>query len=173
MAQFGQGSNRQGSGNYPYRASSAPRRDDRPRTDDTSSLVSDSELKQIIEGNELSATKLLVTTAEALGSKLKELNLKSSQIRTIFGTVRQIEMSWMLDGTDPAKQTTSMRKATTQLVLLKPKMAYQAMRNEPVKPLADILSRSIDLVGENRENFQRFVDFFEAILAYHKAKGGE
>ncbi|HEX9000884.1 MAG TPA: type III-A CRISPR-associated protein Csm2, partial [Blastocatellia bacterium] len=28
-------------------------------------------------------------------------------------------------------------------------------------------------VGEDKEKFERFVDFFEAILAYHKAAGGK
>ena len=60
-----------------------------------------------------------------------------------------------------------------ELILLKAKMAYQGYRTSEVKGLVDVLTDSIDLVGENRDHFQRFVDFFEAILAYHKAAGGK
>lgn len=169
MAYSGQSGGAQRQQNYSDRSSSSSYQ----RREEMDIEIPDSDFKQIIQGNELGATQMLVTTAEKIGQELEERGLKSSQIRTIFGTVRQIEMSWTLDSSDPVKQSAAMRKATTQLVLLKPKMAYQAVRNKPVKPLATILSRGIDLVGDNRENFQRFVDFFEAILAYHKAAGGE
>ena len=35
-----------------------------------------------------------------------------------------------------------------------------------------MLTWAINEVGENADHFARFVDFFEAILAYHKAAGG-
>ena len=53
-------------------------------------------------------------------------------------------------------------------------MVYQAARERGggVKELTNVLTPAIDLVGENRNRFQNFVDFFEAILAYHTAAGG-
>ena len=38
--------------------------------------------------------------------------------------------------------------------------------------LKEILTQAIDRVGDDQKKFNRFVDFFEAILAYHKAYGG-
>ena len=38
--------------------------------------------------------------------------------------------------------------------------------------LKQVLTQAIDLVGRDRARFTRFVEFFEAIMAYHKAAGG-
>jgi CRISPR-associated protein Csm2 len=53
-------------------------------------------------------------------------------------------------------------------------MAYQAKRErgQGVKTLTDILTDAIDMIEGDRTRFQNFVDFFEATLAYHKARGG-
>ena len=127
--------------------------------------------KIIVEGN----TQLLIAEAEAFGGQLaKKDRLETSQIRNIFGTVRQIEMNW------PRQKATEQQKrdALRQLLLLKPKMAYQANRKRSVSALQMVLDEAINKVAEGdeekaRERFQNFVDFFEAILAYHKAAGGK
>lgn len=119
------------------------------------------------------ASKEMIEQAEAFGQYLVNLKLKTSQIRNIFGTVREIEMSWQ-----PDAKPEVVAKAKRQLIMLKPKMAYQAAREEQnkkgigVKELASVLSPAISLVGDDRTRFQNFVDFFEAILAYHTAAGG-
>ncbi len=46
-------------------------------------------------------------------------------------------------------------------------------RKSEVKPLADVLDAAIDHVGDQRERFQRLVELFEAILAYHTKYGGK
>jgi len=127
------------------------------------------DLRKIIQGTDVDSTRELVKAAEAWGKYLAAQKLTTSQIRTIFGLVRLIELSWPSDVDDPERA----RKAERDLILLKPKLAYQARRNKPVEQLAQLLSPAIDLVQGNRDNFQRFVDFFEAILAYHKAEGGK
>jgi CRISPR-associated protein Csm2 len=136
--------------------------------------VSGNALRQIIvDGN----TQELVAQAEVIGDKLGK-ELTTNQIRAIFGTVRQIEMDWD-DVAGMARQTQAQR----QLILLKPKMAYRASREgrsgRGVQALAEVLSDSIDLVvdqkadnAEQKARFGRFVDFFEAILAYHAVAGG-
>lgn len=113
-------------------------------------------------------TQTLVEWAEKLGTILKSLQLTTSQIRNIFGTVRQIEMSWTLKDSEGER-----RDATRRLLLLKPRLAYQSKREKAVERLEKVLSAAIDHIGPSRENFQRFVDFFEAILAYHTAAGGQ
>jgi CRISPR-associated protein Csm2 len=128
--------------------------------------LSAADLKQIIQSYDYAATQALVRSAQQWGVYLQQNKLQSSQIRTLFSSVRQIEMQWRT----AAPGSPEERSAVTQLVLLKPKLEYQAGRNPEVRPLADLLSPAIDLVGENRAHFQRFVDFFEAIVAYHKDK---
>ncbi len=114
----------------------------------------------------------LVVQANELGERLAR-PLSTNQIRNIFGTVRRIEMNWIEDPQSEADHQRT-RKAKRELILLKPKMAYQARRERGrgVKQLTDVLGEAIDLVEDDRARFQNFVDFFEAILAYHKAHGG-
>ncbi|HXF69721.1 MAG TPA: type III-A CRISPR-associated protein Csm2 [Thermoflexus sp.] len=104
--------------------------------------------------------------------------LSTSQIRALFGEVRQIQAEWSID----------RQRAFRRLVLLRPKMAYRARkeRGKAVEELVGILDPALEYVikappkeqssgkGDNQDdNFQRFVEFFEAILAYHKAYGGQ
>ena len=124
------------------------------------------ELQAIIQQNR---PDLLVKWAEEIGRGLAR-QLTTSQIRNVFGTVRQIEMSWTPRATEKQRKS-----AARQLILLKPKLVYQARRErgKGVQELASVLIPAIDLVGEDRQRFQNFVDFFEAILAYHTAAGGQ
>jgi len=108
--------------------------------------------------------KLLVDQAEEIGRALSR-SLSKSQIRNVFGTVRQIQMKWAGE----AQKAASYR----ELLMLKPKLKYQAARTKEVEPLADVLDKAIDHVGDDQVRFGRFVDFFEAILAYHTAYGGK
>lgn len=121
-------------------------------------------------------TELLVRHARDIGQFLtrKDTNLSTSQIRSLFGEVRQIQAQWTME----EKQQELARR---RMILLKPKMAYRARKEtgSAVKELVKVLDPAIDKVIElkdlqvQREAFQRFVDFFEAILAYHKAFGGK
>lgn len=129
-------------------------------------------LQAIMHGNDVESAKEIVTSAQAWGAYLQGEGLTTAQIRSIFGEVRRIEMSWPVNTTSEA--------AERDLILLKPKLAYQAerdaeknRRSQPVRKLESILQPAIDLVEGDRGRFQRFVDFFEAILAYHKAAGGK
>ena len=92
-------------------------------------------------------------------------SVSTSQIRNIYGTVKGIEVKG-----DVSKDV------IFKLILLKPKLAYVAGRHDKVpgmEVLRRILSDSIDLVYEKNERFDKFCNFFEAILAYHKAFGGK
>jgi CRISPR-associated protein Csm2 len=103
--------------------------------------------------------KPLVEAAEILGPRLERGRLTTSQIRNVYGHVKRMQMR----GFDP-----------NEFVLLKPKLAYAAARANTAGAtlLKDVLSQAVDEVGSDEANFERFVDFFEAILAYHKAAGG-
>lgn len=94
--------------------------------------------------------------------------LKRAQIRNIFAEARKIESEWGMSETD----------AMRHLNMLKPKLAYQAKRHGEVEPLRQVLVVAIDEVGkaatdkEREKKFQRFMDLFESILAYHRFYGG-
>ncbi len=109
----------------------------------------------------------LVKFAERTAARLVKDNLARSQIRNIFSEARKIEALWQ----------TSPDKALRRLMMLKPRLAYQAERKQEVAYLRDVLIEAIDLVEQadddkRDERFQRFMELFEAILAYHRAKGG-
>ncbi|MYC75265.1 type III-A CRISPR-associated protein Csm2 [Candidatus Poribacteria bacterium] len=100
----------------------------------------------------------LVEAAEDLGKRLERRQLKTAQIRKVYGAVKKIQMSDEFHRND--------------LIMLKPKLAYAAARNDEVTDLKDALTQAIDRVGDDAQRFKNFVDFFEATLAYHRAAGG-
>lgn len=141
---------------------------DRPNVDPLP--VNLNTVRQIIADGD---AEVLVTTAEALGQNLVAVGLATSQIRNIFGTARKLQANWV---GNPQRRAELRR----ELVLLKPKLDYQAAREAAVKPLKEWLIPAINLVYEAREDqqaentrFQHFMDFFEATLAYHTAHGGK
>ena len=132
--------------------------------------ISQSDLQTIIANPEGAET--LVKRADELGQQLKNSGLTTSQIRALFGEVRQIQAQWSVEG--------GREKAARRLILLKPKMAYRARkeRGAAVQELTAVLNPALDIVIQEKDakkqdaHFQRFVEFFEAILAYHKSYGG-
>ncbi len=130
------------------------------------------ELRTII--TDPNGAETLVKWADTLGRDLKNAGLTTSQIRALFGEVRQIQAQWSMG-------QESRQKARRRLVLLKPKMAYRARkeRGKAVQDLVDALRPALDEVISEKDaakqdgHFHRFVEFFEAILAYHKAYGGD
>lgn len=122
-------------------------------------LPTQDEIREIVH----KGGKKLVDTAERLGPRLNKGGLTTSQIRNIYGMVKQMELRGFDEGT------------AREFVYLKPKLAYAAKRagKEGAKELRKVLSDAIDEVGTNEQYFANFVDFFEAILAYHVAAGGK
>jgi len=126
------------------------------------------EIEQIMTADK--SGEVLVRYSEQLAVQLIRDGLGTSQIRNIFSEVRRIESMWRSEG----EQVAAMRR----LVLLKPKMAYQAAREPKVKNLVLNLDQAISFIEkakdpqEQESRFMKFVELFEAILAYHKAKGG-
>ena len=129
------------------------------------------EIEQImVNGN----VETLVTVANRVGKLLKDQRLTTNQIRNVFGTVRQIQMRW---STNPAK-------AYRDAVLLRPKLAYFAERekrakgggSEGMETLQSVLEPALKFLAVDgqpeQQRFERFAEFFEAIVAYHKYYGG-
>lgn len=137
-------------------------------------ILSDEEIRAVVvEGS----VEKLVEFADKVGKNLKEQNLTTSQMRNVFGTARQIQFRWI---TDAAR---SYRDA----VLLIPKLGYYAEREKSAKggrssgmeTLQHVLEPALKLMqgGQNAEEqrlrYERIMEFFEAIVAYHKSYGGK
>lgn len=126
-----------------------------------------SDIKKIIQTND---PETLVCFAEKEGQGLQSAGLTTSQIRHVFGQVRRIEAMWRIsDQRDQAERL---------LLLLKPRMAYQAAKENKrgVEQLRDILTEAIEAIysgtepksAERETRFHRFTELFEALLAYHR-----
>ncbi len=89
----------------------------------------------------------------------KERNNKitTTQLRGIFQEVKRLSDNF---------ETCKIR-----LNLLRPKLAYQRGRFGVLEPLTKVLTHMIKNV-EDDTTLKGFKEFFEAIIAYHKAYGG-
>ncbi len=137
-----------------------------------SNFVPEKDLRAIITQDTNEAIKSLDQTAEKIGRELSG-KITTSQIRNVFGTVRMIQQDLKHERKDGAPIPSGVQRS---LMMLKPKLAYQYGRNKnnAMGTMTSILTQSIDLVLETESPaaFDRFVDFFEAILAYHRYHGG-
>lgn len=101
---------------------------------------------------------LLVKDAESLAESIRDL--KTAQLRRIYGEVKRIEMDVQKD-----------KFSRERIVLLKPRLAYAARKDEYKKDdltrIKNVFSLCIDRI-KDQDDFSRFVSFFEAILAYHR-----
>ena len=130
--------------------------------------------KIIVDGDIYS----LIDWADKVGRALANQRLSTSQIRNVFGAVRQIQLRW-----DKAHSPTE-RQAFRDAMLLLPKLGYYAERDKRARgsgttgmeTLQRVLEPALRLVGDGGEpqweRYERFVEFFEAIVAYHKKHGG-
>mgnify|MGYP006284364889 CR=1 FL=1 len=141
-----------------------------------------SEIQSIIVHGD---AKALVETAKNIAGEMIQRNQRgypiegssvtTSQIRNIYGTSKQIEMR---------VNENNVQDEYNKLILLKPKMAYANGRFNKTFgggrakipgfiTLIECLSCAIDQVDADYKRMHNFFNFFEAILAYHKAEGGK
>lgn len=109
-----------------------------------------------------------VVWADKCGKILKDGGLTTSQIRSLFGEMRRIQLK-------------GFQQEKTKFLMLKPKMAYVSKRHSNIKAMPEfkrIIDQGWDIINgassEKSENcFSNFMNLFEAVLAYHKFHGGQ
>jgi CRISPR-associated protein Csm2 len=93
------------------------------------------------------------------------LAMTTSQIRNFFGEIKRI-------------QAKGYDKEISSFLLIRPKLAYAEARvksktaNSRIEDFRKVMEKAHVSV-QNSTQFQNFVDFLEAVLAYHKAAGGK
>jgi CRISPR-associated protein Csm2 len=122
------------------------------------------ELEKGLNGLQAYPIRELVNHAEKFGPYLKQQRLETNQIRKFLDAINRLKADLTEKGEFSAIET--------EVVLLKPKLAYAAARQRAAKPLGDVMSVAIDKV-KSPEDFERLVQFIESIIAYHKAEGGK
>jgi len=105
----------------------------------------------------------LVKHAEAFGPALRQQRLETNQIRKFLDAINQLKAQLV---------SSSFAEIEAEVVLLKPKLAYAATRQNAVEPLQRVMSAAIDKT-HNEKDFERLVQLIESIIAYHKAAGGK
>jgi len=122
-----------------------------------------------------------VEAAQQIAPLIKKVS--SNQMRGFFTAVRQIQIGWEAIGneSDPARIIELTRKAEQayrSIILMKPRLRYAAERNrDSLKPLDTYLINCINHISgetpdKRRARFLNFADFFESLIAFHKAAGG-
>ncbi len=132
--------------------------------------------KQLEDLSQVNA-EALVEVAEEVGKYLTKgkyskgkdkppghMNLKVNQIRRFLDAVRRIEAE--LKGQE-------FEKVKDSIVLLRPKLAYAAGREEQVKPLMNVLDLAIKSGAQSESKFKKLLRLIESIIAYHNYYGGK
>lgn len=116
--------------------------------------------------------RTMVTHAESFGSYLNQQNLKTNQVRKFLDAVNRIKVRVLQESSLTDNPQEIFAAIETDIVLLKPKLAYAAARQKAAEPLSEVMAAAIDKVHHPLD-FERFVQLVESIIAYHKAEGGQ
>lgn len=112
--------------------------------------------------------KEAVLFAEKLGEELADKNnyrrdaMSTSQLRNFFGEVRRIE--------------SNVEKHEKAFYMLRPKLAYataRAKKHNKIHRFQEVIDYLLLEMKPQKDQFENFVKFLEAIVAYHKVNGGE
>ena len=130
-----------------------------PQNHEEAPILSDGDIDKILN---LSSDNVgtLIKKADELAKKFE--HIPASKLRDFYDYVVQIEESdsneWYL-----------------KLMLLKPKMTYQASKETDKrnkKPALEMLekefSKMLNKINNDKTKFKNFKTFFEAVVAYHK-----
>lgn len=112
----------------------------------------------------------LVKDAERFGPELKRQRLETNQVRKFLDALNRLKTT--LAQAQEKDEAAKFAKIETEVVLLKPKLAYAAARQKAAKPLSEVMSAAIDKT-QSSQDFDRLVQLVESIIAYHKAEGGK
>lgn len=136
-------------------------RQDRPWENEIRKIKT--EFQQVNNLEEISA-ETIVKNADKVGKILKDIGLKTTQIRKFLDGVRRLDHTF--------EKGKNFNK--NSVVLLRPKLAYAAGRNKhTVGPLFDVLDPVIKAGSYSYKSFKNLLAFIEGIVAYHKFYGGQ
>jgi CRISPR-associated protein Csm2 len=108
------------------------------------------------------ADKSLIDFAEKAGKYMADMKLTNSKIRNVYGEIKRIQMG-------------TFEKEKPSFYLLRPKVAYalgRDRRNKGLEMFKVVFDAAFVHVSDDK-TYKNFCNLIEAILAYHKAYGGE
>lgn len=116
-------------------------------------------------------TSTIVQKAENMALQFTRDKLKTNQIRNFYSAITRMRTEFETNGLT--------REIETQLIMLKPKLAYAAGRQTAVRAnfyecMTTAIQSIVNETGGNKvENLEKFFLLVESVVAYHKFHGGE
>ena len=96
---------------------------------------------------------------DILTRELEDDDIKTTQLRKFFAAVKEINLE---------TKTKTWNELKVKFFLLMPKLAYAKGRKLISKDFYKLLESAMNKV-QSKEDFNRFVEFLEAIVAFYKA----
>ena len=96
---------------------------------------------------------------DILTRQLKNDDIKTTQLRKLFAAVKEINLE---------TKTKNWNELKVKFFLLMPKLAYAKGRKLISEDFYNLLESAMNKV-QSKEDFNRFVEFLEAIVAFYKA----
>lgn len=116
--------------------------------------------------------KLLVEAAKELATRhinpsSNQKQATKTQIRRLFSSLKNIDYSWPRK-LDDDQSLENRDKAYRELLLLAPRLSYEAGRHTALKEICDVVIEGIGYISkDDRKTFERLVEFYEAVLGYY------
>lgn len=133
-------------------------------------LVKSKESLKVIYNN-ADSLKDLLEHIDKFAQKLTK-NVKTTQIRKFYDKLRSLEQKLEKSKLSSQKKEELNEQVRIGVLSLKPLLAYAVGRNKQLRNLVDVLNVAIDKV-KDYDDFKKFVEFFQTIVAYHKYHGGD
>jgi len=109
----------------------------------------------------------MIQVAEKKGKDFKKI--KTNQIRNFFAAIVSIKNKV------EAMDEFIYSEIETELLLLQPKLAYAAGRQNVVRPFKEFMDEIIPSIQKSTDKEKAVINFFnliESVVAYHKFYGG-
>ncbi len=117
-------------------------------------------------------TSTIVQKAENMALQFTRDSLKTNQIRNFYSSITRMRADY-----EQSEEGKGYDKVKTQLIMLKPKLAYAAGRQKAVRanfyPFMTSAIQSIEQAGDKAKAIENFFLLVESVVAYHKFHGGE
>jgi len=121
--------------------------------------------------NNAESLSKLIKHVDEFAEKLKK-DVKTTQIRKFYDKLRSLELKLEKSKLSNQKKEELNEQVRIGVLSLKPLLAYAVGRNRQLKELVNVLNTAIDKV-KDYEDFKKFVELFQTIVAYHKYHGGD
>jgi CRISPR-associated protein Csm2 len=110
----------------------------------------------------------IIKIADSKGKQFKNNSIKANQIRNFYSAVVSIKKKV------ENMEEFNFEEIKTDILLLKPKIAYAAGRKNEVKPFKDFVDDVVNATI-NSTNYKKatenFFNIMESVVAYHKFYG--